>query len=264
MTALTLQQLSGGRLQLGLGVSGPQVVEGWHGVPFRRPLAATRDYVAILRQALAADEKVIHEGTELLGPLRRAGRHRAWAVRCAPTQPRAPDTPIYVAALGPKNTKLAVEVADGILPYLWSPRHWKAAWGDALAAAPDGLPGRPDRRRRARRRPRRLPGRGPPPHRPARRRHGLARPATSTSRWSSATATRRTRPASRTCSCPATARAPSPPCPTSWSTTSPSSGPPAHVAEQLAAWRDGPITTLIVEPTRVDAIEQVAEIWASL
>jgi len=120
MTALTLQQVSGGRLQLGLGVSGPQVVEGWHGVPFRNPLAATREYVAILRQALAADAKVVFEGERYSVPY--TGPDASGLGRpLRSTLPGAPETPIYVAAMGPKNTKLAVEVADGTPPYLWSP-----------------------------------------------------------------------------------------------------------------------------------------------
>ena len=138
MTALTLQQLSGGRLLLGLGVSGPQVVEGWHGVAFRKPLAATRDYIAILRSMLAGDVKVEHDGEIYSAPYRgddATGLGRPLRTTATP----APDTPILVAALGPKNTALAAEIADGILPYMWSPNHWQKAWGDAVDHAPDGF-----------------------------------------------------------------------------------------------------------------------------
>ena len=138
MTALTLQQLSGGRLLLGLGVSGPQVVEGWHGVAFRKPLAATRDYIAILRSMLAGDVKVEHDGEIYSTPYRgddATGLGRPLRTTATP----APDTPILVAALGPKNTALAAEIADGILPYMWSPNHWQKAWGDAVDHAPDGF-----------------------------------------------------------------------------------------------------------------------------
>ena len=138
MTALTLQQLSGGRLILGLGVSGPQVVEGWHGVPFQKPVAATRDYIAILRKMLAADAKVEHEGEIYSTPYRGPGATGLGRPLRSPATP-APDTPILVAALGPRNTALAAEVADGILPYLWSPNHWQKAWGDALDKSPDGF-----------------------------------------------------------------------------------------------------------------------------
>jgi F420-dependent oxidoreductase-like protein len=132
MTALTLQQLSEGRLLLGLGLSGPQVVEGWHGVPFRAPLATSRDYVAILRQALAADAKVEYQGDVYSVPFKGEGS-TGQGRPLRSTMPGAPETPIMLAALGPKNTKLATEVADGLLPYLWSPHHWQAVWGDALA-----------------------------------------------------------------------------------------------------------------------------------
>jgi F420-dependent oxidoreductase-like protein len=138
MTALTLQLLSGGRLILGLGVSGPQVVEGWHGVAFQRPVEATREYVAVLRQALAAESKLDFQGSIYSIPYRGAdatglGRPLRTAL------PPAPDTPLLIAALGPRNAAMAVEVGDGLLPYLWSPTHWPAAWGDALAKAPEGF-----------------------------------------------------------------------------------------------------------------------------
>ena len=138
MTVLTLQQLSGGRVILGLGVSGPQVVEGWHGVPFHKPLAATRDYIAILRKMLAGDAKVEHEGEIYSVPFRGEGATGLGRPLRSSATP-APETPILVAALGPKNTALAAEVADGILPYLWSPNHWQKAWGDALDQAPEGF-----------------------------------------------------------------------------------------------------------------------------
>jgi len=134
MTALTLQQLSGGRLMLGLGVSGPQVVEGWHGVPFRKPLGFSRDYIAILRQVLAGDARVAHEGDVLSVPFNgdgATGLGKPLRTTLAP----APQTPILLAALGPKNTAQAAEIADGLLPYLFSPLHWEKVWGEAVAAA---------------------------------------------------------------------------------------------------------------------------------
>ena len=138
MTALTLQELSEGRLRLGLGVSGPQVIEGWHGVPFSRPLLATREYVTILRSALAADEKVSFDGAVYQVPFRGEGASGLGrALRS--TLPGWPQTPILIAAIGPKNVALAVEVADGLLPYLWSPTHWAHAWGKSIARAPAGF-----------------------------------------------------------------------------------------------------------------------------
>ena len=138
MTALTLQELSEGRLRLGLGVSGPQVIEGWHGLPFSRPLLATREYVTILRSALAADQKVSFEGEVYQVPFRGKGATGLGrALRS--TLPGWPQTPILIAAIGPKNVVLAVEVADGLLPYLWSPTHWARAWGKSIAGAPTGF-----------------------------------------------------------------------------------------------------------------------------
>ena len=138
MTALSLQELSGGRLTLGLGVSGPQVVEGWHGVAFRRPLAATRDYIAILRQALRADARVEHSGEVYSVPYIGEGA-TGLGRPLRSTVPKIVDTPILIAALGPRNVALAAEVADGLLPYLWSPQHWQRAWGPALSAAAPGF-----------------------------------------------------------------------------------------------------------------------------
>lgn len=138
MTVLTLQQLSGGRVVLGLGVSGPQVIEGWHGVAFRKPLAMSRDYLAILRKVLAADAKVVHEGEVLSVPYAGADATGLGKPLRSTLTP-APQTPILVAALGPKNTAQAAEIADGLLPYLFSPRHWEKVWGEAVAAAGPGF-----------------------------------------------------------------------------------------------------------------------------
>jgi F420-dependent oxidoreductase-like protein len=135
MTALTLQELSAGRLRIGLGVSGPQVIEGWHGLPFTKPLLATREYVTILRSGLAADQRVEFDGVIYQVPYRGEGATGLGrALRS--TLPGWPQTPILIAAIGPKNVSLAVEIADGLLPYLWSPTHWSKAWGKSLAEVP--------------------------------------------------------------------------------------------------------------------------------
>jgi F420-dependent oxidoreductase-like protein len=134
MTALTIQGLSDGRLQLGLGVSGPQVVEGWHGVPFGKPLAKTREYVEVLRLAMAGDRRLEFQGTEFHIPYTGDGA-TGLGKPLRTTIRDARPAPILVAAIGPKNVALAVEVADGLLPYLWSPSRWEAAWGKALAEA---------------------------------------------------------------------------------------------------------------------------------
>lgn len=118
MTAATLDQLSDGRMLLGIGSSGPQVAEGWHGQRFARQLARTRDYVAVVRKALAR-ERVEYEGETLTLPL-PDGPGKALKLTISPVQERIP---ILLAAIGPKNTALAGEIADGWLPILLSPEH---------------------------------------------------------------------------------------------------------------------------------------------
>jgi len=120
MAALTLDHLSGGRLILGLGASGPQVVEGWYGQQFARPLERTREYVAIVRQALGREEPVhfqgrhysvpITDGTGLGKPLKPI------------VHPYRPDLPVMLAAEGPRNVALAAEIADGWIPMWFSPK----------------------------------------------------------------------------------------------------------------------------------------------
>jgi F420-dependent oxidoreductase-like protein len=124
MTAMSLDALSRGRFRMGLGVSGPQVVEGWHGQPFARPLGRTREYVEIVRAILRREKPVEFRGehyhvpyagpdaTGLGKPLRSILHGRA-------------DLPIYLAAIGPKNVALAAEIADGWIPTFFAPRHMK-------------------------------------------------------------------------------------------------------------------------------------------
>ena len=118
MTAATIDQLSDGRMILGIGSSGPQVSEGWHGVPFAKQLARTRDYVAVLRKALAR-ERLEYHGETIELPL-PDGPGKALKLTISPVQERIP---IYIAAIGPKNTQLAAEIADGVIPTLFSPEH---------------------------------------------------------------------------------------------------------------------------------------------
>jgi F420-dependent oxidoreductase-like protein len=118
MTAATLDQLSNGRMLLGIGPSGPQVAEGWHGQRFARQLTRTREYVEIVRKALAR-ERLVYEGDTYTLPL-PDGPGKALKLTIAPVQERIP---IYVAAIGPKNTSLAGEIADGWLPMFFSPEH---------------------------------------------------------------------------------------------------------------------------------------------
>src|SRR5213082_3428766 len=116
MTAATLDQLSDGRMLLGIGSSGPQVSEGWHGVRFAKQLQRTREYVAVVRMALAR-ERVDYQGETLELPL-PDGPGKALKLTIAPVQQQIP---IYLAAIGPKNTALAGEIADGWIPTLLSP-----------------------------------------------------------------------------------------------------------------------------------------------
>jgi F420-dependent oxidoreductase-like protein len=118
MTAATLDQLSEGRMRLGIGSSGPQVAEGWHGQRFARQMQRTREYVAVVRMALAR-ERVKFDGETLELPL-PDGPGKALKLTIAPVQERIP---IYLAAIGPNNVALAGEIADGWLPTLFSPEH---------------------------------------------------------------------------------------------------------------------------------------------
>lgn len=118
MTAATLDTLSGGRFRLGLGVSGPQVSEGWHGVRFDRPLARTREYVDIVRLALSR-QRVQYEGECFTLPL-PDGPGKALTLTVHPVRDQIP---IYLAAIGPKNLELTGEIADGWLAIFFSPEN---------------------------------------------------------------------------------------------------------------------------------------------
>ncbi|MBC9724066.1 LLM class F420-dependent oxidoreductase [Streptomyces sp. TRM68367] len=140
MHALTLDHLSGGRMLLGLGLSGPQVVEGWYGRPFpKSPLTATREYVDVVRQVLRREAPVelsgrFHshpyqgpDGTGLGRPLKPI------------THPLRPDLPVLLGAEGPKNVAQTVRIADGWLPLYWSPTRPQEVYGEAVADLPEGF-----------------------------------------------------------------------------------------------------------------------------
>src|SRR6202451_3268762 len=122
MAALTLDHLSGGRHVLGLGVSGPQVVEGWYGQSFPKPLARTREYVDIIRQVWAREKPVTSDGPHY--PLPLTGDHATGLGQPLKpiTHPLRADIPIMLGAEGPKNVALAAEVCDGWLPIFYTPR----------------------------------------------------------------------------------------------------------------------------------------------
>ena len=118
MTAATLDVLSGGRFRLGLGVSGPQVSEGWHGVRFARPLARTREYVEIVRAALAREGPLEYRGEEFQLPLEGSELGKPLKLLAKPVQERIP---VYLGAIGPKAVEQAARIADGWLPFMFSP-----------------------------------------------------------------------------------------------------------------------------------------------
>ena len=175
MTAATIDQLSDGRMIVGIGSSGPQVAEGWHGQRFAKQLQRTREYVAVVRMALAR-ERVEFHGETLELPL-PDGPGKALKLTISPVQERIP---IYLAAIGPKNTALAGEIADGWIPTLFSPEHVSelrplleegAARSRQIARR---LRHRPHRQPVHHRRPRGGAQHDAPVHRAVRRRHGLA------------------------------------------------------------------------------------------
>jgi F420-dependent oxidoreductase-like protein len=122
MASLTLDHLSGGRHILGLGVSGPQVVEGWYGQRFPKPLARTREYIDILRQVWAREAPVRSDGPHYPLPLTGEGTTGLGKPLKPITHPRRADIPVMLGAEGPKNVALAAEIADGWLPIFYSPR----------------------------------------------------------------------------------------------------------------------------------------------
>jgi F420-dependent oxidoreductase-like protein len=130
MAAITMDHLTNGRFILGLGASGPQVVEGWYGQPYPKPLARTREYVEIIRQVLARDEPVSYDGEHYTLPY-PGGAGLGKAVKSI-THPLRKDLPIYLAAEGPKNVALSAEIADGWLAIYFSPRV-DGFYRDALA-----------------------------------------------------------------------------------------------------------------------------------
>lgn len=121
MAALTLDHLSGGRMILGLGVSGPQVVEGWYGAPYAKPLARTREYISIVRQVLAREAPVQNDGPHYPLPYHGEGSWGLGKPLKSIVHPLRPDLPIFLGAEGPKNVAMTAELADGWLPLYYSP-----------------------------------------------------------------------------------------------------------------------------------------------
>src|SRR6478672_5575599 len=136
MSAITLDHLCSGRLMLGLGASGPQVVEGWYGQPYPKPLARTREYVEIVRRILARDEPVDFQGEFYQLPNLGEATMGLGKPLKSITHPLRADLPIYLGAEGPKNVAMAAEIADGWLPMFLSPKldpHYRECLAEGFA-----------------------------------------------------------------------------------------------------------------------------------
>ena len=138
MATLTLDHLSKGRVILGLGVSGPQVVEGWYGQPFSKPLARTREYIDIIRQVLARERPVKNDGPHYPLPYHGEGAWGLGKPLKSITHPLRADVPIFMGAEGPKNVALACEIADGWLPLYYSP-YRPEVYADSLEHKKEGF-----------------------------------------------------------------------------------------------------------------------------
>jgi F420-dependent oxidoreductase-like protein len=138
MAAMTLDHLSGGRMILGLGVSGPQVVEGWYGQPFGKPLARTREYINIIRQVLARKDPVVNEGEHYPLPFTGDGAWGLGKPLKSIVHPLREDLPIFLGAEGPKNVTMTAEIADGWLPLYYSPFR-QEVYADQLKSAKPGF-----------------------------------------------------------------------------------------------------------------------------
>lgn len=134
MAALTLDHLSEGRMILGLGVSGPQVVEGWYGQPFSKPLSRTREYVGIIKKILAREEAVSNEGDHYPLPYKGKGSWNLGKPLKSITHPLRKNLPIFLGAEGPKNVTMTAEIADGWLPLYYSP-YRQEVYSDQLKQA---------------------------------------------------------------------------------------------------------------------------------
>jgi F420-dependent oxidoreductase-like protein len=135
MTAAGVDALSGGRCHLGLGASGPQVIEGWHGIAYDAPLGRTREIISVCRKVWAREAPLTHEGRYYHMPLPEGegtGLGKPLKIIAHPVRPRIP---VWVAALGDKNVAMTAELADGWLPMMFIPERASEVWGAALDAA---------------------------------------------------------------------------------------------------------------------------------
>ncbi len=130
-TAAGLDNVSGGRAIIGLGASGPQVIEGFHGIAYDRPLARTRDVIEVMRMALRR-EPLVYDGKTVTLPLPEGEGLGLGKPLKLLTRPERPAVPLYIAALGAKNVELTAEIADGWIPHLFAPEHAQKVWSGPL------------------------------------------------------------------------------------------------------------------------------------
>src|SRR4029079_18687411 len=135
MAGVTIDALSGGRFIFGFGPSGPQVSEGWYGVPYEKPWGRTREYVEIVKQIVARDGRLEYEGKHFTLPLKEGegvtGQGKALKLNMHPLRN---EIPIYLGAIGRKSVELAAEIADGWIPIFFSVDKWEEAWGEHIEA----------------------------------------------------------------------------------------------------------------------------------
>src|SRR5918996_6158538 len=138
MAGCTIDALSGGRFIFGFGPSGPQVSEGWYGVPYAKPWGRTREYVEIVREIVAREGRLEHAGKHWTLPLTEGegvtGQGKALKLNIHPVRS---EIPIYVGAIGRKSVELAAEIADGWIPIFFSVDEWEEAWGEHIEAGLD-------------------------------------------------------------------------------------------------------------------------------
>ena len=132
-TAATIDALSGGRFILGLGTSGPQVIEGWHGVPYKKPIGTTRDVIDICRKVWAR-ERVEHDGKAVTLPLPAEQGTGLGKPLKFMHHPLRQDIPVVVASIGPKNVEMTIEAANGWLPIFFVPDKFRDVWGESIDA----------------------------------------------------------------------------------------------------------------------------------
>ena len=270
-TAAGLDNVSGGRAIIGLGASGPQVIEGFHGVPYDKPLGRTKEIIDLIRRGLRR-ETLTHDGIFTLPLPAGQGTGLGKPLKLL-TRPERTSVPLYIAALGPKSVQGAAEYADGWLPFLFMPERARQVWGDALAAGT------------AKRQEGLAPleisaggmvaiGEGPETKalldfaRPLYALYvgGMGRAArTSTTTSPASTASRRRPRRSRTSTSAATSGTRRPRCPIEWLEAGNLVGPASYVQERIAAFREAGVTNLQLSPASDDpaaTIRQVKE-WVS-